>query len=306
MLLNFFYSGKIAEIQDVNCANYSKLVNYNANQKESIDRVIVCTNNNILDVILEFESLSERLVALKAFLHERGAIEETYAQKLDAFSKKWIHEGDVKRFATAPSGSGAAGTGTGGSNNPLLSDPNADIFGPEGAAAALWKSTTTALQTTGHTVANNAAATAATFAATAASAATTVRRLSLAEGDASSFFSSSSSSSSGGGGAAGAAAGGAELKQVSTAVHPGGSDGGDNSNDNDSDSDVSASPNPRYMGIGSTVKLANGGVSSAAKRRPSRSVVDDYYFNVCSANQTMASKFMGYSQRVGHYLPKRT
>ncbi len=130
---------KMKEVEVASLDNFHKLNDYYSGQKDAVEKVIIGTDNTILEVIHEFSELNERLLALKTFLLERGAIEESYAQKLDSFSKKWINEGDARKFHPAP---GAAQP----SAHLLTADPNVDIFAPEGSAAAFWNTTTTALK----------------------------------------------------------------------------------------------------------------------------------------------------------------
>lgn len=265
---------KMQEVEDINKANYFKLSEYYTNQKDAIERVIICTDNNILDVINDFSDLTERLLALRAFLTERGAIEESHAQKLDLFSKKWLNEGDAKKPSHAP--------GTVQSSPFLLtSDPNVDIFAEGGLGAAFWNSTTNALKTAATATtaaANNAAsvassaannaATAANYAANAASAVAVagVRRMSLTEVDSANASSDSSDSSSSENGSS------ARLNE-------------DGSVKMDSDS------------FSSDVGFKKVGTS--------RGILDDYYYSVCLAKRTAGQRMHDYAQLLTHTLPQR-
>lgn len=264
---------KMKEIEDTSRANYDKLSDYYTGQKDAVERVVIGTDNSILEVIHEFNELNERLLALKAFLLERGAIEEAYSQKLDQFSKKWISEGDAKKFTPPP-----------GTAQPvpylLTSDPAVDIFAAEGTAAAFWNSTTHALKTAANTassttqqVATNAA-TAATFAASAATvAANSVRRISVSDFDMAGVYGNEEPSfDSGGLETNPALRATAETSEVVVTPVP----------------DDFSSSNPML-----------------AKEAKGSSILDDYYYSVCLANRTTGQRLHSYSQLLTQILPQR-
>jgi hypothetical protein len=263
---------KIGEIQSTNVANKTKLCEYNSNQREAVEKVVIATDNNILDVIHEFNGIIEKLVALRAFLVERGTIEESYAQKLDLFSKKWLTEGDAKRYLPGP---GVAQS----SPYLLTSDPAVDIFAPEGSAAAFWNTTTTALKTaaTATTQAANTAASAATVAVNVASA--NVRRLSV-ELDFAGVYEDSGKGDNIPG-ATPTSAGDATANSYT---------GRDASTSNASDDN------------GGAAVVTNSMVQAP---KESRGILDDYYYSVCLAKKTVGQRLQTYAQILTQQLPQR-
>jgi len=266
---------KIQEVQAMDASNKIKLNEYSINQKEAIEKVIVATDNNILEVIHEFDDKIEKLQALKTFIAERGAIEESYAQKMDLFSKKWINEGDVRR---PPPGPGVAVP------SPFLisADPAVDIFAEEGTAAAFWNSTTNAFKTAA-TATTQAANSAATAAATAANAAVTaaqanVRRMSYTETDLSGIVEERSRSDTG------------KTDNSTSEMSRNGS----------------VSDAPQLAANASTA--ANPPTPSQSQgdaHNPPRGILDDYYYSVCLANRTVGQRLQTYSNSLTQALPEQ-
>ena len=259
---------KIEEVQEVNMNNRTRLSEYYLNQKEAIEKVIINTDNSILDVIFEFNNITEKLLALRTFLTERGAIEETYSQKMDIFSKKWINEGDNKRYIPGPGVLQSA---------PCLitSDPGIDIFAAEGTAAVFWNTTTNALKTaaTATTLAANNAATAANYAATAATvavnnASANVRRLSSGDMD----FNNLS-----------------DLRNNTTTT-----DTSSTHNTNTTSNTLSNTT--------TTIEKIDG---NHEKNEKNRGILDDYYYSVCLAHRTVGQRLQSYAHILTHDLPER-
>lgn len=271
--------GKMQEVENINKANYMKLSEYNSNQRDAIERVIICTDNNILDVINDFSDLTERLLALKAFLVERGAIEESHAQKLDLFSKKWLNEGDAKRPSSAP--------GTVQSSPFLLTtDPTVDIFAEEGLGAAFWNTTTNALKTAA-TATSAAANNAATVATTAANNAATAAN-----------YAASAASA--------AAVAGARRMSHTETTGPSAKDGADSMESAQHKTPQSGEQTTKP----STDTSSGGGNSSSSevdlvKVGTSRGILDDYYYSVCLAKRTAGQRMHDYAQLLTHTLPER-
>jgi hypothetical protein len=263
---------KIQDIQSTNESNREKLNEYNANQKEAIEKVVIATDNNILDTIHEFNAITEKLNALRVFLVERGTIEESYAQKMDLFSKKWINEGEARSYVPGP---GVAQS----SPHLLSSDPAVDIFAAEGTAAVFWNTTTSALKTaaTATTQVANNAATAANYAATAATvavnaASSNVRRMSLTDIDITSVYDDRPRTESA-----------ASTASASTSTE--------------------AFSGARSASTSNATETAQG--NSVTAQKPSRGILDDYYYSVSLAQRTVGQRLQQYAHTLTHALPER-
>lgn len=281
---------KMREVHDGSKSNFTKLNDYYTSQKDAVEKVIIGTDNTILEVIHEFSELNERLLALKAFLVERGAIEESYAQKLDLFSKKWISEGDAKKFTPAP---GAAQP----SPHLLTADPNVDIFAPEGSATAFWNSTTSALKTAATNTSNQVASTTASAATMAVSAATVVaesaRRMSDFDISAAYGIEEPDFSSEG------------SVKRTT-------SDAPEKISSN-AEAFTSANPMAKKAAPASShasvpVAAAAGSTNSGtagASGGSGAGALENYYYSVCLANRTTGQRLHSFAQLLTQILPHR-